>query len=118
VRCLFCRAELDSVHWAFDGVSEQPVPACKACCDRLHVRVWRVDVGGGTDLPLRADCFHCGTPLPSADTWPVIVWVKGEHGVDGVCNACRVLYDRETLFVTRPHEEPEEDEAMDNPELL
>jgi len=118
VRCLFCRTELDSVHWAFDGVSEQPVPACKACCERLHVRVWRVDVGGGTDLPLHVDCFHCGTPLPSADTRPVIVWVKGEHGVDGVCNACRVRYDRETLFVTQPREEREEDEAMDNPELL
>ena len=118
MRCLFCRTELDSVHWAFDGVSEQPVPACKACCERLHVRVWRVDVGGGTDLPLHVDCFHCGTPLPSADTRPVIVWVKGEHGVDGVCNACRVRYDRETLFVTQPREEREEDEAMDNPELL
>ncbi len=63
----------------------------------MHVKVWRVEVGGGTDLPLRADCVHCGTSLPSADTRPVIVWVKGEHGVDGVCNACRVRYDRETL---------------------
>jgi len=24
VRCVFCRTELDSVHWAFDGVSEHP----------------------------------------------------------------------------------------------
>jgi len=118
VRCLFCRTELDSVHWAFDGVSEQPVPACKRCCDRLRVKVWRVDVGGGTDLPLRVDCVHCGTPLPSADTWPVIAWVKGEHGVDGVCNACRVRYGRETQFVTQPHEEPEEGEMRGNAELL
>jgi len=78
MRCLFCRTELDSVHWAFDGVSEQPVPACRQCCERLHIKVWRVDVGGGADLPLRVDCVHCGTPLPSADTWPVIAWVKGE----------------------------------------
>ena len=54
MRCLYCRTELDSVHWAFDGV----------------------------------------------------------------CNACRVRYDRETLFVTQPREEPEENQAMDNPELL
>ena len=38
--------------------------------------------------------------------------------MNGVCNACRVRYDRETLFVTQPHEEPEENQAMDNRELL
>lgn len=37
MRCLFCRTELDTVHWAFDGVSDQPAPACKACCDRLRL---------------------------------------------------------------------------------
>ena len=45
---------------------------------------------------MRADCIYCGTRLPSKDTHPVIVWVKGEHGVDAVCNACRIRYGRET----------------------
>jgi ADP-ribosyl-[dinitrogen reductase] hydrolase len=35
-----------------------------------------------------------------------------------VGNACRVHYDRETLFVTQPRENREEGETMDNPELL
>ena len=121
MRCVFCRTDLDSVHWAFDGASDQPVPACKACCDRLRVKVWRVEAGegGGKDLPVRADCFYCGTPLPSQDTRPVIVWVKGEHGVEAVCNACRIRFGRETQFVTLPHADWDEtDWPRDNATLL
>jgi ADP-ribosyl-[dinitrogen reductase] hydrolase len=121
MRCLFCRADLDTVHWAFDGVSDQPVPACKECCDRLRLKVWRVDPGEeeSTDMPVRADCIYCGTPLPSADTRPVIVWVKGEHGVEAVCNACRIRYGRETQFVTLPHADWDETERpRDNATLL
>jgi hypothetical protein len=39
MRCMFCRTDLETVHWAFDGVSDQPVPTCKACCDRLRVLI-------------------------------------------------------------------------------
>jgi len=121
MRCLFCRTDLDTVHWAFDGVSDQPVQACKECCDRLRLKVWRVDTGegGGNDLPVRADCVYCGTPLPSRDTQPVIVWVRGEHGVEAVCNACRIRYGRETQFVTLPHADWDEtDWPRDNTTLL
>jgi DNA replication protein DnaC len=34
MRCVFCRCDLDSVSWAFDGVRDQPVPVCRACCER------------------------------------------------------------------------------------
>jgi DNA-directed RNA polymerase subunit RPC12/RpoP len=54
MRCVFCRAELDTAHWAFDRVSHQPVPACKECGDRLRVKVWRVDVGEVQRIMLRA----------------------------------------------------------------
>jgi len=107
-RCIFCRTELDSVHWAFDGVSDQPVPACRECCERLHIKVWRVEPGEGRDLPAETECAYCGQPLPSADTWPVIVWVRAEHGVAAVCNACRIRHDRETQFVSLPYEDWEE----------
>jgi hypothetical protein len=105
MRCVFCRTELDSVHWAFDGVSDQPVPACRECCGRLHTKVWRVESGEGTDLPAEAECRYCGQPLPSADTWPVIVWVKAEYGLAAVCNACRIRHDRETQVVSLPFED-------------
>jgi hypothetical protein len=52
-RGIFCWTELDSVRWAFDGVSDQLVPACRECCERLHAKVWRVDPGGGQG-PARA----------------------------------------------------------------
>ena len=119
--CLFCRTDLDTVHWAFDGVSDQPVPACRECCDRLRLKVWRVETGegGGGDLPVRADCVYCGTALPSWDTRPVIVWVRGEHGVEAVCNGCRIRYGRETQFVTLPHADWDEtDWPRDNAALL
>ena len=121
MRCVFCRTDLDTVHWAFDGVSDQPVPACRECCDRLRLKVWRVEAGEGEgkDLPVRADCVYCGTPLPSQDTRPVIVWVRGEHGVEAVCNACRIRYGRETQFVTLPHADWDEtDWPRDNATLL
>ena len=58
-------------------------------------------------------------PLPSRDTHPVIVWVKGEHGVEAVCNACRIRYGRETQFVTLPHAEWDETEwPRDNATFL
>ena len=118
-RCTFCREETGAVHWAFDGVSEQPVPACRECCQKLRLKVWKVDVKEPKDLPVRADCVHCGTPLPSADTKPVIVWVRGEHGVDAVCNACRVRHDRVTQFVTLPDVDwDESDWPQDNAALL
>ena len=111
MRCVFCRCELDSVHWAFDGVSDQPVPACRECCERLRAKVWRVEPGEGGGLPGVAECTYCGMPLPSTDTWPVIVWVKADRGVAAVCNACRIRYDRETQFVTLPDENWEEREV-------
>jgi ADP-ribosyl-[dinitrogen reductase] hydrolase len=121
-RCTFCRTEIGSVHWAFDGVSEQPVPACRECCDRLRLKVWKVEVkdgAEGADLPVRADCVHCGIPLPSDDTRPVIVWVRGEHGVDAVCNACRIRYGRVTQFVTLPDADwGDTDWPQDNAALL
>jgi len=101
-RGIFCWTELDSVRWAFDGVSDQLVPACRECCERLHAKVWRVDPGEGRDLPTQAECAYCGQHLPSADTWPVIVWVKVEHGLAAVCNACRIRHDRETQFASLP----------------
>jgi hypothetical protein len=42
-RCTFCRDEIGAVHWAFDGVSERPVPACRECCERLRLKVWKVE---------------------------------------------------------------------------
>jgi ADP-ribosyl-[dinitrogen reductase] hydrolase len=110
MRCVYCRAGLESVHWAFDGVSDQPVPACRECCERLRLKVWRVEASEseGKDLPLRADCVHCGIPLPSRDTAPVIVWVRGDHGVEAVCNACRVRYRRVTELVTLPYDDWDE----------
>jgi len=122
-RCTFCRDEIASVHWAFDGVSEQPVPACRECCDRLRLKVWKVEPGSGeragADLPVRADCVHCGTPLPSDDTRPVILWVRGEHGVEAACNACRIRYERVTQFVTLPDADwDESDWPQDNTVLL
>ena len=118
-RCTFCRVEIGAVHWAFDGVSEQPVPACRECCERLRLKVWKVEAQEPKDMPVRADCVYCGTPLPSADTRPVIVWVRGEHGVDAVCNACRIRYDRATQFVTLPDADWDEtDWPRDNAALL
>jgi ADP-ribosyl-[dinitrogen reductase] hydrolase len=118
-RCVICRAEVGTVHWAFDGVSADPVPACRECCERLRLKVWKVDVEEGEDMPVRADCVYCGIPLPSEDTRPVIVWVRGEHGVDAVCNACRIKYDRETQFVTLPDAEWDDtDWPQDNGALL
>ena len=118
-RCTFCRDEIGTVHWAFDGVNEQPVPACRECCGKLRLKVWKVEAKEPKDLPARADCVYCGIPLPSADTRPVIVWVRGEHGVDAVCNACRIRYDRATQFVTLPDAEWDEtDWPRDNATLL
>jgi ADP-ribosylglycohydrolase len=119
MRCTFCRDDIGTVHWAFDGVDEQPVPACRECCERLRLKVWKVDVREGKELPVRADCVHCGVPLPSDDTRPVIVWVRGEHGVDAVCNACRVRYGRVTQFVTLPDADWDDtDWPRDNATLL
>jgi ADP-ribosyl-[dinitrogen reductase] hydrolase len=118
-RCTFCRDEIGTVHWAFDGVSEQPVPACRECCEKLRLKVWKVEAQEPKDMPVRADCMYCGIPLPSADTRPVIVWVRGEHGVDAVCNACRIRYDRATQFVTLPDADWDEtDWPQDNAALL
>ncbi len=118
-RCTFCREQIGTVHWAFDGVSEQPVPACRECCEKLRLKVWKVDVKEPKDMPVRADCVYCGIPLPSADTRPVIVWVRGEHGVEAVCNACRIRYGRETQFVTLPDADWDEtDWPQDNAALL
>jgi hypothetical protein len=73
-RCAFCNDEVGTIHWAFDGVSEQPVPVCRVCCDKYRLKVWKVEVReDAKDLPVRADCVYCGTPLPSEDTRPVIV---------------------------------------------
>ena len=119
MRCTFCRDEIGTVHWAFDGVSDQPVSACRECCQKLRLKVWKVDVKEGEDLPVRADCVHCGVPLPSDDTRPVIVWVRGEHGVEAVCNTCRVRHDRVTQFVTLPDAEWDEtDWPQRNAQLL
>ena len=67
--------------------------------------MWRVEPGDGRDLPAKAECTYCAQPLPSANTWPVIVWVKAEHGLAAVCNACRIRDDRETRFVSLPYED-------------
>lgn len=118
-RCTFCHDEIGAVHWAFDGVSEQPVPACRECCERLRLKVWKVEAREASDKPARADCVYCGVPLPSADTRPVIVWVRGEHGVEAVCNACRIRYGRETQYVTLPDADWDEtDWPQDNAAML
>jgi len=43
-RCTFCREQVGVVLWAFDGVTEYPVPSCQVCCDRLGLKVYRVEM--------------------------------------------------------------------------
>jgi hypothetical protein len=103
--CIFCRHEVDVVLWVFDGVSDYPVPACRSCVEQRRLKVFRIEPGEGRDLPDQASCECCGRALPSPDTWPVIVWVEGKHGLVAVCNACRLEYALNTVFTTLPHGE-------------
>ena len=43
-RCVFCREELGVVLWVFDGVQNDPVPACGACRDKMRLRVHKTEI--------------------------------------------------------------------------
>jgi hypothetical protein len=43
-RCVFCREELGVVLWVFDGVQNDPVPACGGCRDKLRLRVHKTEI--------------------------------------------------------------------------
>ena len=118
MRCVFCTSR--ARHRAL-GVRRRerparaglPASAASACASRSGA--WR------SGERKRARTSPCGptactaaSPLPSGDTWPVIVWVKGEHGVEAVCNACRIRYGRETQFVTLPHADWDDSDARES----
>jgi hypothetical protein len=111
--CIFCRHEVDTVLWVFDGVSDYPVPACRPCTEQRRLKVFRVEPHDCSDLPDRTTCECCGRELPSPDTWPVIVWVQDEHGLVAVCNACRLEYALDTAFTSIPRSEPEQPPLSD-----
>jgi len=43
-RCTFCREPVGVVLLVFDGVCDQPAPACRPCRDRLGLKVFKVEV--------------------------------------------------------------------------
>jgi hypothetical protein len=104
-RCIFCRREVGVVLLVFDGITDEPVQACRDCRDRLGLKVFKVDVLDPASLPAHPACEDCGRRLPSPDTEPAVVWVGDRiRGIVATCNACRVKSSRETLLVTRPEE--------------
>ncbi len=104
-RCVYCRQDVGVVLFVFDGVSAEPVPACRDCRDRLHLAVFKVDVLDATTLPAHPVCEDCGRSLPSPDTEPAVVWVCDRvRGIVASCNACRVTSGRSTLVTIVPPE--------------
>lgn len=100
-RCTFCREPVGVVLLVFDGVSDQPAPACRDCRDRLALKVFKVEVLDPAALPAHPSCEDCGRVLPSPDTEPAVVWVGDKtRGIVATCNACRVKSSRTTMLVT------------------
>jgi hypothetical protein len=109
-RCTYCHERVGVVLLVFDGVSEQPVSACRDCRDRLGLQVFKVEVLDAAALPAHPTCEDCGCALPSPDTEPVVVWVGDRRrGIVATCNACRVKSSRPTLLVTVPEEQGQPD---------
>jgi hypothetical protein len=101
-RCVYCREDVEVVLWVFDGVQDEPVPACRDCRDKYRLKVHRVELLDSAGLPQHPDCEYCGRPLPIPDTEPVVAWVKDVRGVVAVCDACRVQHDLTTLWTVAP----------------
>lgn len=93
---------MEVVLWVFDGVQDEPVPACRDCRDKYRLKVFRVELLEEAGLPQHPDCEYCGRPLPSPDTEPAVVWVKDVRGVVAVSDACRVKYDFTNLWTVVP----------------
>jgi hypothetical protein len=105
-RCVYCRQDVGVVLWVFDGVQDEPVPACRDCRDKYRLKVFRAELLDEASLPHHPDCEYCGRILPSPDTEPFVLWVKDVRGLVAVCNACRVRYDLTTLWTALPQESP------------
>ena len=113
-RCTFCRERVGVVLLVFDGVTEQPAPACRDCRDRLGLQVFKVEVLDPAALPAHPACEECGCVLPSPDTEPAVVWVGDKvRGIVATCNACRVKSNRPTLLVAVPEELRTPDETWE-----
>jgi hypothetical protein len=102
-RCVYCHEDVGVVLWVFDGVSDEPVPACRDCRDRHRLSVFRVEVLDPSSLPGHPTCEDCGRALPSPDTEPAVLWVSDRRrGIVASCNACRLANGRSTLCTSAP----------------
>jgi hypothetical protein len=101
-RCIYCREDVTVVLWVFDGVQDEPVPACRDCRDKYRLKVFRVELLETAGLPQHPSCEYCGRSLPTPGTEPTVVWVKDVRGMVPVCNACRIRYDLVTLWTVAP----------------
>ena len=99
--CMFCGRTADIGLWVLEDVVEEPVLACRACGQERGLIVVRSEVDDG-DLPEHESCQCCGRQLPTPGGWPVTVWVLDRRRLMAVCNACRVEYALEAVFVSAP----------------
>ena len=99
--CMFCGRTADLLLWVLDDVVDQPVPACRSCGEDHGLRVVQSECEAG-DLPEHDACQCCGRELPAPGGWPTTVWVQDRRRLMAVCNACRVEYALQAVFISAP----------------
>ncbi len=99
--CMFCGRRADVGLWVLDDVVDEPVRACRACGEERGLIVVQNECEAG-DLPEHDACRCCGRELPATGSWPVTVWVRDGRRLMAVCNACRVEYALQAVFVSAP----------------
>ena len=99
--CMFCGRRADVGLWVLDDVVDEPVAACRSCGEEHGLIVVQNECEDG-DLPEQDGCRCCGRALPAPGSWPVTVWVLDGRRLMAVCNACRVEYALQAVFVSAP----------------
>jgi len=99
--CMFCGRGADVGLWVVDDVVDEPVAACRSCGEERGLIVVQSECEAG-DLPEQSGCRCCGRELPTPGGWPRTVWVRDRRRLMAVCNACRVEYALQAVFVSAP----------------
>ena len=97
--CMFCGLKADVGLWVLDDVVDEPVRACRSCGEEHGLIVVQSEFEAG-DLPEHDSCQCCGRELPTPGGWPMTVWVLDGRRLMAVCNACRVEYALQAVFVS------------------